>query len=263
MACKLFIGRLTVAMSLLLMAAGLQDALASAKDGSLWRDSAVTQLDVDFGGSGFHARWRYHRCSCGDLSVEVEQVAPDGILTGELLMVDGQALLARDFDQQSADIEPLIQAPSLMLHVAYELLNRARPRGPAAEGEMQNWELLEKTRPFMVDTGLATGAFGAPWKVTGSSWKADSGKVRIEFRFQFNTVAPGQPRETDYIGFSGELDYKTQDFKFTDSTPLDGWRLQWISRNESESKLVSGGLSLEDLRQQSRNQRNPSNPVSD
>ena len=58
----------------------------------------------------------------------VEQVAPDDMLTGELLMVDGQVLLSKGFEQQGADIEPLIQAPSLMLQLAYELLNRVSPK---------------------------------------------------------------------------------------------------------------------------------------
>jgi hypothetical protein len=251
------------AAALLLTLAVLPINLPAIERGQLWRDASVTQLDVDFGGTGFHARWRYHRCACGDLAVEVEQIAPDGILTGELLMVDGQALLARNFDQQSPDIEPLIQAPSLMLQLAFELLNRARPKGPFAEGETQNWETPENKQVFRIDTGLATGAFGAPWKVRGSSWKTAAGRIRVDFRFQFNLAAPGEPVMTDYIGFSWELDYSERDFKFSGPTPLDGWRLQWISRNETESSPVSGGLSLDDLRQQARHLRENSDSVSD
>ena len=128
---------------------------------------------------------------------------------------------------------------------------------------MQNWKLNEDSRAFMVDTGLATGAFGVPWKVSGRSWRTENGKIRMEFRFQFNIAAPGQPMESDYIGFSGELDYDRREFKFKDATLLDGWHLQWISLNEAESKVVSGGLSLQDLRKQSKTQRQSSDPVGD
>ncbi len=79
---------------------------------------------------GFHARWRFHRCECGDLQVMVEQVAPDDMLTGELLMVDGQVLLSKGFEQQGDDIEPLIQAPSLMLQLAYRVVEPQSAQRP-------------------------------------------------------------------------------------------------------------------------------------
>ncbi len=135
-----------LALSLLYLFAGLvmlltgsQTAFAQIEKGTLWRDAVVTELDVDFGGTGFHARWRFQHCDCGDLQVMVEQVAPDGTLTGELLMVDGQALLARGFEQQGEDIEPLIQAPSLMLQLAYSMLTRSQPKGPSAVTGKQRW----------------------------------------------------------------------------------------------------------------------------
>ena len=61
---------------LVLSLAGSQVAIAQIAEGKLWRDAVITELDVDFG-SGFHARWRFQRCDCGDLQVMVEQVAPD------------------------------------------------------------------------------------------------------------------------------------------------------------------------------------------
>ncbi|MDH3903469.1 MAG: hypothetical protein OES90_09635, partial [Xanthomonadales bacterium] len=85
---------------LIVLLAGMQSAFAQIEESTLWRDAVVTELDADFGGTGFHARWWFHRCDCGDLQVKVEQVAPDDILTGELLMVDGQVLLSRGFKQQ-------------------------------------------------------------------------------------------------------------------------------------------------------------------
>lgn len=239
-------------VALLLMA--LQSASAQIEKGTLWRDAIVTELDVDFGDTGFHARWRFHRCDCGDLQVKVEQVAPDDILTGELLMVDGQVLLAKGFEQQGDDIEPLIQAPSLMLQLAYELLNRSQPKGPAAVDGKQGWEGEEKTIDFYLDTGLATGAFGAPWSVNGSGWEAGGDHIRFELSFQFTSSEPGKPAETGSITFSGDLDFSQQDFPYPESTGLEGWRLQWISLNDRESKPADEGLTLKVLRQKAKNQ---------
>lgn len=237
----------------LLLLTGLQIAKAQVEKGTLWREAVITDLDVDFGGTGFHARWVFHRCYCGDLRVQVEQVAPDGVLSGELLMVDGQVLLSRGFKQQDADIEPLIQAPSLMLQLTYELLNRSQPSGPFAVGKKQLWDETEKNLDFKLNTGLATGIFAAPWRVKGSGWKADSGKRRFELVFEFNSSVPGEADETSSMTFSGALDFRKQGFPYPESTSLEGWRIQWISRNELESKLVSEGLTLKTLRQQAKN----------
>ena len=233
-----------------LISAGLQTAFAQVEKGTLWRDSVVTELDVDFGGTGFHARWSFHRCDCRDLLIQVEQVAPDGILTGELLMVDGRVLLARGFEQQDSDIEALIQAPSLMLQLVYAMLNRSQPKGPYAVDGKQLWDETEEKLDFMLNTGLATGTFAAPWGVKGSGWKTGSGSRRFELQFQFNTATPGQAEEIQSIAFSGDLDFLKQEFPYPESTDLKGWRIQWISNNDLDAEPVADGLTLKMLRQQ-------------
>lgn len=229
---------------------GIQAVQAQTEQGALWRESVVTDLAVDFSGTGFNARWQLHRCDCGDLYAKVEQVAPDSILTGELLMVDGVVLLSRGFEQQGVDIEPLIQAPSLMLQLAYSILNLVEPDGPHVVDRKQTWKLSEDAKDFNLDTGLASGVFAAPWEVKGSGWKTESGHRRFELLFQFSNPTPDQPDATDYLKFSGGLDYQQQAFPFEDSTLLDDWRIQWISLNDLESEPVEKGLSLKELRQQ-------------
>jgi len=240
-----------VLAALIMSFTGLETAHAQIEEGTLWRDAVVTELDVDFG-AGFHARWRFHRCDCGDLQVMVEQVAPDDMLTGELLMIDGQALLSKGFEQQGADIEPLIQAPSLMLQLAYSMLNRSQPKGPAAVSGKQKWRDSEKKLDFRLDTGLATGAFGAPWSVKGSGWEADGDHIRFELLFRFTNSEPGQPDQTGSITFSGDLDFSQQDFPYSDSSSFEGWRIQWISQSELESHAVEEGQTLEVLRHKAR-----------
>src|SRR5665811_2305275 len=80
--------------------AALQSAADQPKKSTLWRDAVKAEFDVDFGDTGFHARYHVLRCECGDLQVQVEQIAPDSIQTGELLMIGGKVLLARNFAQQ-------------------------------------------------------------------------------------------------------------------------------------------------------------------
>jgi len=237
---------------LVVLGVDIPSAIAQVEKGTLWRDAVTTDLDVDFGGTGFHARWFFQRCACGDLLVKVEQVAPDGVLTGELLMVDGQALLSRGFKQQGADIEPLMQAPSLMLQLSYELLNRSQPSGPYVVNKKQRWDKSEKSRDFRLDTGLASGTFSAPWRVKGSGWKTDTGHRRYELEFKFHIKTQGQQKETSSIRFSGDLDFQKQDFPYPETTRLDDWRLQWISRNEQKSAPIESGLTLKDLRQQAK-----------
>jgi hypothetical protein len=227
---------------------GAQTAFAQIEKDTLWRDAVVTELDVDFG-AGFHARWQFHRCDCGDLQVMVEQIAPDDMLTGELLMVDGQALLARGFEQQGEDIEPLIQAPSLMLQLAYSVLNRGQPKGPAVVTGKQRWNETEKTMDFGLDTGLATGNFAAPWSIKGSGWRVDPEHIRFETVFRFTISAPGEPQESGSITLSGDLDFNRQDFPYPEDTDLEGWRVQWLSLNELKSKTAEKGVTLKSLRE--------------
>lgn len=231
---------------------GLQAVHAQVEENTRWRDAVVSQLDVDFGGTGFHARWSFHRCQCGDLRVMVEQVAPDGVMTGELLMVNGQVLLARDFEELDVDIEPLIQAPSLMLQLANAMLNRSQPRGPYVVDEKQHWDETEEFIDFNLNTGLATGIFAAPWSVKGSGWKTESGDYRFELLFQFTNAIPGEASRTDSISLTGLLDFSQQAFPYTGYTSLEGWRIQWLSQNDRESELVEKGLTLQDLRQQAK-----------
>jgi len=232
---------------------GSQTVQAEVEKGTLWRDAVVTELDVDFGGTGFHARWRFHRCECGDLQVQVEQITPDDIQSGELLMVGGQLLLARGFQQQYVDIEPLMQAPSLMLQLAYSLLDRSQPGGPYAVGNKQLWDEAEEIRDFKLDTGLATGTFAAPWGVKGSGWKTDSGHRRFELLFRFSNPIPGNPEQTGSFGLSGDLDFSQQLFPYPGSTNLEGWKVQWLSLDERESKPAGKDITLDELRRQVKN----------
>lgn len=237
-------------LPVLLLAVGLQTSLAQVEKKTLWREAVKTDLDVDFAGSGFHARWQFHRCHCGDLLVQVEQIAPDGILTGELLLVGGQILLSRGFDGQGADITSLMQAPVLMLQLANAMLNRVQPRGPFAVDARQTWGEEELKRDFSLNTGFANGTFAAPWNVKGSGWKADPGHRRFEMFFQFSNPTPDNPDDTGSITFSGDLDFRKQGFPYPESKIMSGWRIQRFAMGEEEATLVPAGLTLKSIREE-------------
>ena len=242
--------RATLMASLVLLMAGTQVASAQIEKSTLWRDAAVTVLDVDFGGTGFHARWTYHRCYCGDLLVQVEQIAPDGVITGDLLMVYGQVLLARGFADEGDSITPLMQAPVLMLQLANAMLNRSEPAGPYALDDKQKWHDVEKNIDFNLNTGFATGTFAAPWRVDGSGWRTEAGHRRFELVFEFAAPQPDDADMTASITFSGDMDFRKQGFPYPESTVLDGWKIQRFALGEESASLISDGLTLKALREE-------------
>ena len=133
------------------------------------------------------------------------------------------------------------------------MLNRSQPKGPAAVSGKQKWNKSEKKVDFHLDTGLATGVFGAPWGVKGSGWETDPGRIRFEFVFSFTKSIPGERKEKASIKFSGSLDFREQAFPYADSADFEGWRVQWISHNERKAKPAENGLTLKALRQKAKN----------
>ena len=58
-----------------------------------WADPSSVQLNVEFPGDGYHATWDLFRCDCGDLLVHAELNLPGEVETGDLLLVQGKAVL--------------------------------------------------------------------------------------------------------------------------------------------------------------------------
>lgn len=229
-------------------------ALAQVEKSTMWRDAVVTDINVDFGGTGFHANYHYQKCQCGDLLVQVEQDAPDSVETGDLLMIEGQTLLSRGFEGQDASISQLIQAPILMRQLVDALLNRSEPQGPYAVDSKQTWDVKEPKTDFNLNTGFATGTFSAPWSVKGTGWKTAEGHRRFELTFEFGAPTEDNPDLTSYIGFSGNLDYQDEQFPLAETTVLDGWKIQYFAAGEEVSKPVPAGLTLKALREEMKEQ---------
>ncbi len=241
-------GLLLLATPLVATWAEAQDAEPDIPRTDRWHEPHVTLLDVDFTHTGFQARWEYFHCACGDILVRLEQSAPDGVVTGELLLVGGQALAARGMVSLTPDLEPMLQAPSVMMHLAFTLLEYTAPKGPGSVTERTNLTAGHGSQDLEIDSGLATGTFKAPWTVTGEAWPSGEGQRRFELRFEFANPTPEDPNGTSAFSFSGGQDYRRDDFPLAPETPLEGWRLQWVSDGEMQAREAPAGLTLEGLR---------------
>ena len=96
-----------------------------------WADPSSVQLNIEFPGDGYHASWELFRCGCGDLLVRAELNVPGEVETGDLLFVEGQAVLTRGFGKYKAEAASSLDAAALMMQLALRLLERSEPGGPA------------------------------------------------------------------------------------------------------------------------------------
>lgn len=217
-----------------------------------WHEPVANILDVDFGdGSGFHARWSYFHCDCGDVLIRFEQGAPEGVTTGEMLLIDGQVLAARGGVAEVDDLETMLQAPLLMLHLSFGLLERAMPAGPSVVGERRKkFEAADSLNAYRLESARYTGTFEAPWKATGEAWSGAEGRRRFEMDFTFTLRDAQGGEDESTISFSGGQDYREGAFPLHESTSLEGWKIQWISHHESVAHAAESGLTLAGLREQ-------------
>ncbi len=244
------------APSALVMAAtviAMDDAVAENIDQETrWHEPVANILDVDFGdGSGFHARWEYFHCECGDVLIRFEQGAPEGVTTGEMLLIDGQVLAARGDVAQVEDLETMLQAPLLMLHLSFGLLERGVPEGPSAVGkDRRKFSAGDKLNTYRLESARYTGAFGAPWEVQGETWSGAESRRRFEMAFTFTLRDELGGQDESVITFSGGQDYRPGAFPLHESTSLEGWKVQWISRNETVAHPADSGLTVAGLREE-------------
>jgi hypothetical protein len=226
------------------------EAAAELKPGTRWHQSLVTILDTDFSGTGYQARWQYFNCPCGDVLIRLEEGAPDGVQSGELLLVAGRVVAGRGDIVQNQDLAPMLYAPALMMHLVSHLLERALPSGPAALGERQEISFKEASQAIEIDTGLATGLFPAPWQLSGSAWPSGEGRRRFQLSFSFANPQPDDPGRVDSIELSGGQDYLQGAFPLLDEASLYGWNLQWLTEDDEAAELVTDELLLSELRAQ-------------
>lgn len=217
-----------------------------------WAQPFFTRLDVRFPGQGFHARWDFHRCDCGDALIKAEETLPEGVSAGELLLVDGRVLLVRGFEGRGADRRSMIDSPLLMLQLLFVLMQKALPEGPAELGERRELSHSDVRYPLELETGGAMGGFPAPWEVNGVAYRFADGSHRFDLEFGFETRLIGEPVNRSEIQLSGILDFRAQEFPIAEDFIIEDWDLVPLIDAESGAydSLPEGTLAA--LRQRVR-----------
>jgi hypothetical protein len=208
--------------------------------GTDWSKPYLTRVDVSFSSSVFHARWDISRCDCGDVHIVAEETLPDEIRKGEQLLLDNKVLLIRGYDNFEGPLAALMDSPMLMMQLLFVLLQYSEPAGPAAVSGVLIPDVSEQIEPLMLDSGVAYGAFPAPWSLTGTITPLAKNQFRYELEFGFNLVGDGEQT----IELSGLLDYGQRSFPVTDSLKLDGWSAAWLDLKTENHKGLTPGMTL-------------------
>jgi hypothetical protein len=239
----------------LLLAASLVPAGAMTADvpsEAQWAQPWFTRLDARFPGQGFHARWDFHRCACGDALIKAEETLPEGISRGEMILVGGRVLLVRGFDSRGEgdELRTVIDSPMLMLQLLFVLMQKTAPEGPAALIERRELGYADALYPLQLETGGAQGGFPAPWGVSGLAYRFEDGSHRFDLEFGFNMQVIGEPASRTEIHLSGMLDYREENFPVNSDLPLEAWTV--IPLIDDDAGMYEGAATLGALREQVR-----------
>ena len=205
--------------------------------GTAWSQIFFARIDTTYSGGDFHARWDVSRSEHGDMHIRAEETLPGEIRTGEQLLLNGNALLVKGFENHQGDLSALLDSPVLMMQLLFVMLQKAGPAGPSALSETLEPEILEPQVPLLLDSGVATGQFPAPWSLKGTIRPAPRGRVIYELNFEFELRDAELNIQKQEILFSGYLDYLAQKFPVDESTLMDGWTLEWLNNDENHPEL--------------------------
>ena len=200
-----------------------------------WADPSSVQLEIEFPGQGYHARWELVRCDCGDLLVHAWLEVPDESVYGDILLVENRAVLTRGFGQYADQAAASLDAAALMMQLALRLLERSEPGGPSKIAEPREVDVLDEINHINLDTGSAAGGFRAPWSIAGKISAPGETERKFDLDFTFTAGEPGEVQQGK-MRLYGVADFAEAQFPIAGDSPLDGWNLDW--RNEGDA--VSG-----------------------
>lgn len=214
-----------------------------------WKDPSAVELEIDFPGQGYSARWQLFRCDCGDLLIRSELEEPGAAVHGDIVLVGNRAVLTRGFGD-AADELASVDAPALMMQLALRLLQRIEPAGPSAVTERREVTVEDPVNPIHLDTGAAVGGFPAPWSVTGAIWPVGDTERRFDLAFAFDTAGmPGADGGEGRMRIAGTAEYAREPFPLEPGMELGDWTLDW---RDPEDPLAAGAdapATLADLRE--------------
>ena len=240
---KLPVGLLAILVSLMMFS----PAFAAISKDIRWADPSKVDLSVEFPGDGYHADWEVFRCDCGDLLVASELSVPDETVIGDLLLVEGRAVLSRGFGKYEAEGAASLDAAALMMQLTLRLLERSEPAGPSAISTERDIEVEDTINHINLVTGTAVGGFRAPWSISGKIVPAGETLRRFDLRFSFSVGAPGAAQETS-MRLKGLADYTETEFPLKGSDSLEGWKLDWRNPDDGAAAVAGEAKTLDQLR---------------
>jgi hypothetical protein len=205
-----------------------------------WAKPFFTRLDITFSESAFHARWDVSRCECGDVYIIAEETLPDEIREGSQLLLNSEVLLVSGYKNYEGPLAALLDSPMLMTQLLFVLLQHSAPSGPVSVVKTLQPDVEKLKTPLLLDSGLAYGAFPAPWKLGGTITPLNTGQFRFELEFTFGLQDAGEQK----MRLSGLLDYNKRDFPIGNSTVLDGWSAAWLNLKTENHNGITPGLTL-------------------
>ncbi len=227
----------------------LTHAQAEIPSTMLWNEASAARLQVVFPGNAYNASWQFRRCRCGDVLVNSDSSLPGESRQGDMLMVENRAVIYRGFDSERPEEVMSIDAPALMIQLAFQLLERALPAGPAAASSKAYIDIGSSEEPVTLDTGQAAGSFFAPWSVKGKVAPIRGDELQFELHFTFNATPPGTgPEQSASMDLSGSFDYVLQEFPVSDDRALDDLRLVWRDLNDPAINGAENIATLGELR---------------
>jgi hypothetical protein len=212
-----------------------------------WADPSKVDLSVEFPGDGYHADWDLFRCDCGDLMVTSELSVPEETVKGDLVLVEGRAVLSRGFDNYQDEAAASLDAAALMMQLTLRLLERSEPAGPSAINTERDIEVEDSLNHINLDTGTAVGGFRAPWSISGKIVPAGETQRRFDLQFSFTVGAPGGVQETS-MRLKGLADFADTEFPIGSSDSLEGWKLDWRNPDDGAAAMASEAKTLDQLR---------------
>lgn len=197
-----------------------------------WADPSSVQLEIEFPGQGYHARWELVRCDCGDLLVHAWLEIPDESVYGDILLVEGRAVLTRGFGKYADQAAASLDAAALMMQLALRLLERSEPGGPSKITGPKEVDVLDEINHINLDTGSAAGGFQAPWSITGTISAPGETQRKFDLNFSF-AVGAGSEVQRGTMRLYGVADFAETDFPIPGTSSLDDWNLAWRNAGDA------------------------------
>lgn len=163
---------------------------------------------------------------------------------GDIMLVDGQAMLLRGLEPASGYEIDLLDGPLLTHQLLLALLARSHPAGPDKVTGTRKIRHSEKQQTLEVATPSAIGTFPPPWTVTGKLVRKDRETLRfaLQFAYQIGSLKTG-------MQFEGEWRKSRQPPQIDPALPLAGWRLYRLGVIEYEQE----GRKMHDFAAQPQN----------